>query len=103
MAKPAPAPHRPPAGIAFEITELVHLRGWAEARGLGMRIVLNEIRAEGEYEEVVLLGPPGGQPVLTLWRTADMVMLARASGPVGRYPFLSEALDQARLPEPRRV
>lgn len=103
MAVPSRAPFRPRAGIAFDITELVLLRGWAEARGLGMRILLDAVRPDGEYEEVILLGPPDGQPVLTLWRTTEMVVLARRTGRVGRYAFLSEALEQARLPELRRV
>ncbi len=80
------------------------LRGWAEARGLRMEIVLNAVRADGEYEELVLLYPQRSrQPCLTLWRAADMVALERGPGLVERFGFLSAALDRARLPDTRAV
>lgn len=93
MTRPFGWPPPPPLGIAFDITELVFLRAWAEARGLRMEIALDRVRAEQHYEETVLLYPDGsGVPTLTLWRTADAVVLARSQRPPQRFGFLSEAL-----------
>jgi Lhr-like helicase len=104
MAMPFAAPPRPPAGIAFDVAELVLLRGWAEARGLVMEIALNQVRAGEEYEEVVALSPRrGAPPELTFWRGPEMVVLERAAGRVQRFRFLSEALEHAHLHAAGRV
>jgi len=103
MALPIPTPPRPPAGIAFEIAELTLLRGWAEARGLRMEIVLDQARGGEDCEELVLLRRSrDAPPAFIVWRSSEMVVVESGAG-VKRFRFLSEALDGARVAAARRV
>ena len=63
-----------PYGLAFAVDDLMLVRNWAEQRGLKLSITLDCQMDGAEFEELLILAPPGAQRrTLTIWRTQDGV------------------------------
>jgi len=99
MTDPPAAWPKRPAGIAFEIGELLLLRAWAEWRGLHMAIALDHVGHDGEYEEMIRLYPDGTRlPELTFWRTVGAVVAVSMFGAPERFRSISAALESLGTP-----
>ena len=82
-----------PAGLAFEIPDLLIMRGWAEFHDLEMTIEL-DIGEEGDdYEEMLSLYDPR-QELLRwiLWRSCDGIMVQAAAGRVMLFDQMMDVL-----------
>ena len=92
---------RPAArGLAFEIEDLVHVRGWAEQEGLVLRIRLDHVERGRDLEEVLFLAPLGrGLWRISMWRDMGGVVMRLGTHAPALYPSLEAALASAR---PRR-
>jgi hypothetical protein len=101
---------RLPAGLAFEIGDLVMLRGWADFHDLRLVVELDYSADGDEYEEVLSLYPSGSAfRRWLLWRgTADVVvqpMIGRAM----HFASVAQALEYLiptaapRRPKRRRL
>ena len=67
---------KPPIGLAFEISDLILLQGWAEFHNVHMVVELDHWVEGEEYEEVIAFYAKGS-PLrrCNLWRSAsDMVL-----------------------------
>jgi hypothetical protein len=88
-------------GQAFPIAELLRIREFAAARGLGFAVQLDRVVEGMEDEEVVWLCPRlRGRSSLSLWRTASGVIVQRRGAAPHYYPSLERALA-GLAPKPR--
>lgn len=95
---PTPAAYAPPAprGIAFEIAEHVAVRSWAEAHNLRVTTEIDRVISGEEYEEVLAVYLPNSSwRRLTLWRSADAVVMESSRGPVRRFAGIWDAIEAA--------
>ena len=80
-------------GVAFEITELMFIRQWAEARNIRMVVRLDYGMEGEEFEEVVAFYPETGSACqLIMWRTARFVFVLPLVGCQRRYGTVVRAL-----------
>ena len=64
-----------PAGVAFEIADLILLESWAAAHGLRMNVSLNYCDPDGEYEEMISICARGDHAVRWLiWRAGEIIV-----------------------------
>jgi hypothetical protein len=64
-----------PAGLAFEVADLILLESWAGFHELRMVIELDRCGADGEYEEVVAIYARNNRLVRwLLWRADEIVV-----------------------------
>jgi hypothetical protein len=90
------APSCLPKGIAFEIADLVLVKGWADRRNLRMVVRLDYGTDCEEYEEVIAFHPESSSSCpLIMWRTAKAVFVEPLIGRRCRYGSVAKAL--ARL------
>ena len=83
-----------PAGLAFEIGDLILLRGWAESHDVHMVVELDHCVEGEEYEEVVALyGHDSQLRRWIIWRTASEVIVQPLIGRSSRYGAVSDALE----------
>ena len=64
-----------PAGLAFEVADLILLQSWAEFHDLRMAVELDHCGADSEYEEMVAIyGRDSHVLRWLLWRTDEIVV-----------------------------
>jgi len=104
MPAPVSSLSRPPYGLAFSIDELLMVRDWAEARTLHMIVALDQVLENAEFEEMIILAPPGRRKrILTVWRTLGSVFLQTPGGRPRAFATMPEALASlhpVRSPRP---
>ena len=96
---PSLSPARPaaPYAIAFSIEELILVRSWAEQRGLRLTIATDHVVDGAEFEEMLIMAPPGRQRrTLTLWRTRTAVFAQTPYGRPRTFDTLKDLLDCLR-------
>ena len=106
MQTQSPSRVRSPHGEAFAVHELVFIRAWAHARGLSLRILLDEVLDGEEFEEMLLLGARKSRRVLRLWRVAGGVVSQAEGGSPHVFGGIHSALSHAGAhftPQPMRV
>lgn len=89
-----PTPTKIPAGLSFDIPDLLMLQGWADFHGLRMAIDL-DVSADGdEYEE--LLGIYDRDRAFRrwiFWRSCDGIVVQPAMGRQMLFDFMGDALE----------
>jgi hypothetical protein len=82
-----------PAGLAFEIADLILMQSWAEFHELRMVVELDHRGADGEYEEMVAVYAKDS-PVLRwlLWRT-DEIVVQPLIGRTIHCPSIADTLE----------
>jgi hypothetical protein len=85
---------KPPLGLAFEISDLMLLQGWAEFHNVHMVVELDHWVEGEEYEEVVAFYAKGS-PLrrCNLWRSASDIILQPLIGRSRHFGSITEALD----------
>ena len=84
----------PPVGLAFEIADLLLLRGWADYHHLRMVVELDNAVAGEEYEEVVAFYDEAcSLRRWNLWRSARDIVVQPLVGRAQRYASVADALD----------
>ena len=83
-----------PAGLAFDIPDLVMLQGWAEFHDLVMTLSLDTVIAGADYEEFVVLRD-AARPGLSwqMWRSADGIAVQTNAGKPRLFALMTEALE----------
>ena len=82
-----------PAGLAFEVADLILLQSWAEFHDLRMVIELDHCGMDGEYEEMVAIYTKDGHLLRwLLWRT-DEIIVQPLIGRTVRCPSVAEAIE----------
>ena len=86
------APVCAPKGIAFEIADLILMKGWADFRHLRMVVRLDHDADGEDYEEVVAFCTSMDSPCLfIMWRNAKSVFVQH--GHRWRYGSVAAALE----------
>ena len=82
-----------PAGLSFEVADLILLQGWAEFHDLRMVVELDHRGADGEYEEMVAIYAMDSNALRwLLWRT-DEIVIQPLIGRTIRCPSIADALE----------
>ena len=77
----SPGRARSAYGLAFPVHELVFIRAWAEKRGLGMRILLDQVLDGAEFEEMLMIrGLVQSRRALTVWRVCGGGVVTQTEG-----------------------
>ena len=81
-------------GLAFEISDLMLLQGWAEYHNVRMVVELDHWVEGDEYEEVVAFYAKDS-PLrrCNLWRSASDIILQPLIGRSRRFASVAETLD----------
>lgn len=92
---PRPLISRPaPTGLAFEIGDLVLLKGWADFHGLQMVVELDHCVEGDEYEEVVAFYASKSRlRRWILWRSAEEVVVQPLIGRSMRFACVADAIE----------
>jgi hypothetical protein len=91
----------PPTGLAFEITDLLLLRGWADLHDVQMVVELDHCVEGEEYEEVVAFYASDSRlRRWILWRAPCEIVMQPLIGRSRRFATVTDAL--AGLTAPRR-
>ena len=99
---------RNPHGLAFPVHELVFVHAWAEARGLTMRVLLDQMLEGAPVEEMLLVRVRAApRRRLMLWRAGGSGVVAQVEGGVpllfgGIHAALSQ-LGASFAAKPARV
>jgi hypothetical protein len=98
MATPKTTPSVP-TGLAFEITDLMLLQGWAEFHGVQMVVELDHCVEGEEYEEVVAFyAKDNAMRRWILWRAGpNEIVVQPLIGRGCRYDTVAEALESLVL------
>jgi hypothetical protein len=82
-----------PAGLAFEVADLILLQSWAAFHELRMVIELDHCGADGQYEEMIAIYARGKHLLRwLLWRAGEIVVQPL----IGRRihcPSVAEAIE----------
>jgi hypothetical protein len=85
---------RPPVGLAFEISDLLILQGWAEFHGVRMVVELDHWVEGEEYEEVVAFyAKDSAVRRWIIWRSAREIVVQALIGRTARFASVAEALN----------
>jgi hypothetical protein len=98
-------PPRLPKGLAFEIADLVLIKGWADGNNFHMSVRLDHGAAvDEEYEEVIAFQTEISPLYrLIMWRNAAAVFVQPLVGRGKRYDSVADALESlAQLPHHKR-
>jgi len=83
-----------PTGLAFEIGDLVLLKGWADFHGLQMVVELDHCVEGDEYEEVVAFYANKSRlRRWILWRSAEAVVVQPLIGRSMRFGCVADAIE----------
>ena len=90
-----------PAGLAFEVPDLVLLQSWAAFHDLRVVIELDKFDEDGEYEEMVAIYAGDRGPLRwLLWRpAADEIIVQPLMGRRIRSPSVVEAIEMTLSPQ----
>lgn len=80
-----------PEGLAFDIPDLMMMRGWADYHNLPLTLSLDTVIDGAEYEEYVIIGD--GQRCWHLWRLADGIAVRSAGSKAVLFAEMPDALD----------
>jgi hypothetical protein len=81
-------------GLAFEIPDLILLKGWADSRGAHLTIHLDHGSDLEDYEEVLAVGSAPGVPgKWMMWRGASAVVVRAESGRERRFRSVATAIS----------
>ena len=87
------APSRLPKGLAFEIADLILMKGWADVHNFRMVIRLDHGTVGEEYEEVIAFHPEMSSPcLLIIWRSMKAVFVQPLIGRRRRYGSVAAAI-----------
>ncbi len=93
-----------PYAIAFSIEELLLARSWAAQRGLLLSIATDQVVDGAEFEELLIIAPPGRERrTLTLWRTGTAVYAQTPRGRPRMFGSLRALLDSLLPARPARA
>ena len=82
-----------PMGLAFEISDLMLLQGWAEFHNVHMVVELDHCVEGEEYEEVVAFyGTDSALRRWILWRSARQIVAQPLIGRTCRFDSVADAL-----------
>jgi hypothetical protein len=82
-----------PAGLAFEVADLILLQSWAEFHELRMNVELDYCDADGEYEEMVAIYAGGNHVVRwLLWRAGEIIVQPMIGRRI-RCPSVAKAIE----------
>jgi hypothetical protein len=85
---------KPPIGLAFEISDLMLLQGWAAFHDVRMVVELDHWVEGEEYEEVVAFyAKDSSLRRWILWRSASDIVVQLLIGRAGRFASVADALD----------
>lgn len=83
-----------PMGLAFEINDLLRLRGWADLHAMHMEVRLDHGAEDEEYEEVIVCHTDMSPPCRSIiWRNAEAVFVQPLVGRRLRFRSVNEALE----------
>jgi hypothetical protein len=83
-----------PTGLAFDVSDLLMLRAWAEFHDLRMTIDLDIATDTEEYEEIVNIADAGvNYRRWLIWRSADGIVVQPRLGRQMLFDAMVEALD----------
>jgi hypothetical protein len=98
------APPADPKGIAFEIADLIHIKGWADFHNFGMVVRLDHGTEGAEYEEVIAFHPGMISPCqLMMWRNAKAVFVQPIVGRRRQYRSVAAALETLATKPPGKL
>lgn len=83
-----------PAGLSFDLPDLLMLRAWADYHDLHMTLALDTVIAGAVYEEFVTLTDarrPDGR--WGIWRAADGIVVQGTSGDARLFAMMADALE----------
>jgi hypothetical protein len=84
----------PPAGIAFELADLLLVRAWAEFHDLRMAIELDYCAGGEEYEEILEFYTRNSVfRRWMIWRDASGIVVQPMMGRPLRFDCVSDALE----------
>ncbi len=84
---------KPPIGLAFEISDLLLLQGWATVNDIRMVVELDHWVEGEEYEEVVAFyGTDSALRRWILWRSARQIVAQPLIGRTCRFDSVADAL-----------
>jgi hypothetical protein len=87
------APSHLPKGLAFEIADLILMKGWADVHNFRMAVRLDHGTVGEEYEEVLAFHPEMSSPCqLIVWRNSKDVFVQPLVGRRRRYGSVAAAL-----------
>ena len=82
-----------PTGLAFEITDLMLLQGWATLHGVQMVVELDHCVEGEEYEEVIAFYPKDSSlRRWILWRAPCEIVVQPLIGRGSRFATVADAL-----------
>jgi hypothetical protein len=85
---------KPPVGLAFEIADLLLLRGWADYHHLRMVVELDNAVAGEEYEEVVAFYDEAcSLRRWNLWRSVRDIVVQPLIGRARHFGSVADTLD----------
>ena len=83
-----------PTGLAFEISDLVLLQGWADFHGMQMTVELDHCVEGDEYEEVVAFYTPDNRlRRWILWRSVTDVVVQPLIGRSIHFGSVADAIE----------
>lgn len=83
-----------PAGLSFDIPDLLMLRAWADYHDLHMGLALDTVIAGAVYEEfVTLTDARRTDGRWGLWRSADGIVLQGMAGAPRLFATMADALE----------
>ena len=81
-------------GLAFEIADLVMLRGWAEFHSMRLAIELEVCAENEEYEELLALYEQNcAFRRWMLWRSCDGIIVQPANGRTKLFDTMADVVD----------
>ncbi len=93
MDMPQITPHAP-MGLAFDISDLMLLQGWAEFHDVQMIVELDHCVEGDEYEEVVAFyGKESPLRRWILWRATSEIVVQPLIGRGCRFGSVADALE----------
>jgi len=81
-----------PAGLAFEVADLILLQSWAEFHELRLVVELDHCGAEGEFEETIAIYAKDSRLRWLLWRSNEIVVQPLIGRRV-HCPSVAEAIE----------
>ena len=92
--QPPRAPAPMPAGLSFDVSDLLILQAWSDFHALRMTIELDVCAGGDEYEEIIgLYDKDCAFRRWTVWRSADAIVVQPAMGRKRLFDAMTDVLD----------